>query len=70
LSTCAMAEFTRNGPRLDWVYFAIPRAYSAAFNECSEPSIATSIFENFEFSADNLVVKQTKTKDISINPQF
>ena len=41
-----------------------------AFNECSEPSIATSIFENFEFSADNLVVKQTKTKDISINPQF
>jgi hypothetical protein len=40
---------------------ATPRAYSAAFNECSEPSIATIIFKNFEFSADNLVLsKYTK----------
>ena len=28
--------------------FAISKAYSAAFNECSEPSTATIIFENFE----------------------
>jgi hypothetical protein len=29
--------------------FATSYAYSAAFNECSEPSIATVIFENFEY---------------------
>jgi hypothetical protein len=28
--------------------FANSKAYLAAFNECSEPSIATIIFENFE----------------------
>jgi len=36
-------------------------AYSAAFSECSEPSIATIIFENFECDAaasdeDNLIL--------------
>jgi hypothetical protein len=40
--------------------FETSKAYSAAFKECSEPSIATIIFENFEcevFNAeDNLVL--------------
>ena len=40
--------------------FAYSIAYSAALNESGEPSIATIIFENFEFSADDNLIKIPK----------
>lgn len=47
------------------------KAYSAAFNECSDPSIATIIFGNFEYEVfdveDNLILYDNMFKRIARN---
>ena len=46
------------------------KACWAAFNECSEPSIATIIFENFGALEDNLILSKYTKDHIKMNLNF